>query len=310
MPDTPTYRLGVCRGLPAMFDMDANARIPAQECVTEIEQERDAVLEQTLGGEQWRPTLCASCDAMLEEFNKAKSQHFIRAGQDHLRRNHLAEANLNDEAATGRRTLDTLPDLYAETRIHGGVHPDRYREIAQIVKDHVSVPPLLRTSGIASILYLHGEKGTGKTWLLEAAVAYAIRELGRGAVFTSPIKVWADIKAGFGGEGKDAEARSEARVISDLSGCALLAIDDIARKTTPTEWEISILLQVVDERYRTNRATLVSSNYSVADLFALWSDANDPRKTKNVELLCDRLSDKRAAISVLMSGKSLRRESK
>lgn len=276
------------------------------DCKLDIEQQSYQAPWDPDGDPRWKPTLCGICDEKREKAGQERSQYFLDCEREHIRRNLTAGANLSGETATCRRTLDSLPTLYAETRIQGGVHPDRYREIAQIVKDHVTVPPLLRTSGIASILYLHGEKGTGKTWLLEAAVGYVIRELGRGGVFTSPIKVWADIKAGFSGD--DDQAKSEARVISDLTGCALLAIDDIARKTTPTEWEMGILLQIIDERYRTNRPTLVSSNYSVPELFKLWSDTDDPRKTKNVELLCDRLSDKRAAISVLMSGKSLRRE--
>lgn len=279
------------------------------DCNAAVEQESYQAPWDPDGDPRWKPMLCDLCDVKREDAGQQRSQFFLDSEREHIRRNLTAGANLSGETATGRRTLDNLPDLYAETRIQGGVHPERYREIAQIVKDHVTVPPLLRTSGIASILYLHGEKGTGKTWLLEAAVAYVIRKLARGAVFTSPIKLWADIKAGFG-DNPDEKAQSEARVISDLTSCALLAIDDIARKTTPTEWEIGILLQIIDERYRANRATLVSSNYSVADLFKMWSDADDPRKTKNVELLADRLSDKRAAISVLMSGKSLRREIK
>lgn len=281
---------------------------PCLRCKVEIEQEAYEAPWADDGLPRWRPSLCDLCDAEVEEEGRKRLADFADAERQHLQRNHLASAGLGADTTSGRRTLDTLPDLYAETRIQGGVHPERYREIAQIVKDFITVPPLLRTSGIASILYLHGEKGTGKTWLLEAAVAYVIRDLGRGSVFTSPIKLWADIKAGFG-DGDD-QAKSEARVIADLSGCAVLAIDDIARKTSPTEWEVSMLLQVVDERYRLNRPTLVSSNYAVKDLFSLWSDVDDPRKTQNVELLADRLSDKRAAISVLMSGKSLRREGK
>jgi|GEM_PF-2561858 len=292
-----------------MTDTPSTRTAPCLDCKAEIEQESYEVPWAEDGLPRWRPLWCDRCDVEREQAAKARTQFFIDSEREHIRRNLTAGANLSGETATGRRTLDTLPDLYAETRIRGGVDPERYREIAQIVKDFVNVPPLLRTSGIASILCLHGEKGTGKTWLLEAAVAYVIRELGRGAVFTSPIKLWSDIKAGFG-DSADEKAQSEARVISDLAGCALLAIDDIARKTTPTEWEVSTLLQVVDERYRTNRPTLVSSNYSVKELFDLWSDVDDPRKTKNVELLCDRLSDKRAAISVLVSGKSLRREGK
>lgn len=283
---------------------------PCLDCRAPIEQEAYEVPWAEDGLPRWRPLWCQRCDLERIDAANKRTQYFLDSEREHLRRNLTAGANLSNETAAGRRTLDSLPDLYAETRIRGGVHPERYREIAQIVKDHVSVAPLLR-AGLPSILYLYGEKGTGKTWLLEAAVGYVIRELGRPAVFTSPMQIWSDIKAGFFASTRvEASQAHEAQVIAGLAGCALLAIDDIARKTTPTEWEVSTLLQVVDERYRTNRATLVNSNYSVPDLFELWSSADDPRKTKNVELLCDRLSDKRAAVQVLMSGKSLRRESK
>jgi DNA replication protein DnaC len=248
----------------------------------------------------WGPKYCSTeCSERVAAEGRERTAYFKEARAQHNRRMRLQHSGLRADVGAGRLTLERLPDLYAETRIEGGVNVERYREIVTLLTDFVKAPPLLRKAGVAAILFIHGSKGTGKTWLVESAIGYAVLEMNESAIFTSPLQMWADLK--------DHE-RGEAQVIADLTGCAVLGIDDLARKTTPTEWEIATLLQVVDERYRKNRPTIVSCNYSVKELFEMWSDADDPRKTKNLELLCDRLADKKAAISIAMSGKSLRRE--
>jgi DNA replication protein DnaC len=252
----------------------------------------------------WAPKYCSpGCSATVEQQARERNQFFAAAEESHRRRNAMADANLPDNVADGRLTLDRLPEVYAETRRNGGVSPERYREITTLVKDFVSMPPLIRAQA-ASILFIQGAEGTGKTWLLEAAVGHAVREMKKSATLISPMTTWADIKA----SSKDDRDQTEAAQFSFLAGVDLLAIDDIARKPTPTEWEVSIILQIVDERYRLHRPTIVSCNYGVNELHDLWSDANDPRKSKTVKLLCDRLGDSRASISVRMDGRSLRRE--
>lgn len=280
--------------------MSAEVQTRQAECVdchAPIVQERAGVYS-------WAPLRCPPCDVAMDAKARARTQFFKSAAVEHNLKNALSFANLRGEIAEGRLTLDRLPELYAETRIAGGVPIYRYTEIVNLVKDFVAVPPLLRGPHMASLLLLHGEPGTGKTWLLEAAIGYVVRELHRSGIFTSPLKMWADVKA----SADDYGIVSEQRVVAELTNCAALGIDDIARKPSPTEWEMSMLLQVVDERYRQNRPTLITSNLDVSALFALWSDSGDSCRTRNVKLLCDRLSDKKAAISIAMSGKSLRRE--
>jgi DNA replication protein DnaC len=264
------------------------------DCHTQIEQEKV--------GPIWLPLRCAACDEKIAAKARDLTKSFIDTKAEHVRRNALAGANVSPDVASGRLTLDNLAKLYAETRINGGVPVYRYTEIVTLVKDFVSIPTLLRSVGMKSILILEGDPGTGKTWLLEAAIGHVVRELCRSAVFVSPLELWAQIK------GADDREKSEAQVMADLTNCAVLGIDDIARKTSPTEWEIAMLLQIIDTRYRQNRPTLISSNYDADGLFKLWSDGSDGRKTQNVRLLCDRLADKKAAITISLNGRSLRRE--
>lgn len=263
-----------------------------------------AQIEQEMAGPIWLPLRCAACDDAIAAKGRELTQSFEQAEIEHNRRNAIANACISADVAKGRLTLEKLPALYAETRVNGGVPIYRYTEIVTLVKDFVSIPPLLRSAGMKSLLILEGDPGTGKTWLMEAAIGHVIRELNRTGVFTSPLSLWAQVK------GADDREGSEVRVVADLTDCAVLGIDDIARKTSPTEWEVAMLLQVIDERYRLNRPTLISSNYDADGLFNLWSDGEDGRKTQNVRLLCDRLADKKAAITVSLNGRSLRRERK
>lgn len=299
---------GTCLGIPPHFDNAAGRQIEAISCDQQLEQETI----EGAGVSYAFPQRCPGCDAAVTAIGRAKVRYFAEAGErvmERERRTNLLGAGLREDVIDGRISIDRLADMYGATRVAGGVELDRYREIVALVKDFVSVPPLLRSTVPACIMLLHGNaklddvrmdgKGTGKTWLLEAAVAHAAMTLNRSAVFTSPFQMWADLKN---------HDRVEADVLHGFYSVDVLGIDDLARKITPTEWEISILLQVIDERYRQHRATLLSSNYTVKGLFELWSDLNDPRKTRNVELLCDRLADRKASISIQMSGTSLRRE--
>lgn len=271
-------------------------------CGVEIEQRDD------LGTGLWLPKHCSeACDRITERKGEQRTEYFVEARRAHLQRNALAAANLRPEIAKGQLSLESLPRLYKEAWRGGGVDPARYEEIVGVVRDFVKVPALLRGAGVASVLYLWGDKGLGKTWICEAAVGYAVKEMREGAVFTSHEEMCAEVKRAYSSAPQDRDA-VEVRIVEGFTDVPVLSIDDVGRKTSATEWELNLLLRVVDERIRMSRATLVSSNYSVKQLYELWSDADDARKTKLAELLCDRLSDQRRAISLRMSGTSLRRE--
>lgn len=304
MQTAQVTRTAQCAGLPRWYDLAAEVQHEAFVCTTQIEQEHR--IYEGLSNEWW-PTRCHACDTTMEQRGVQRTAYYGESRKRLRLRERLASANLRPEMRAGSVTLENLPDLYASSRTSGGVTPERYREVATAVKDFVSLPPLLRTSGVASIVYIYGPKGVGKSWLAEAAVAHAVLELGLSGEFTSHEAICAAVLRSFASDGVTKE-ESQAAVIGGLQGVGLLAIDDVGRKTTATEWELNTLLRVVDERYRLSRPTIISSNYAVKELYELWSDAEDPRKTKLAELLCDRLADAKHAISLPMLGRSLRRE--
>lgn len=130
--------------------------------------------------------------------------------------------------------------------------PPRYLEAETDREDLVSA--VMAGEG----LYIQGPFGCGKTHL---AMAIAKRALaaGRTARVTSSMRILAQIRGAYGG-GAD-----EGAVFRSLANPWLLVIDDLG-KDAPTEWAVSMLYRVVNERYEQMRPTVVTSNYSKREL--------------------------------------------
>lgn len=210
-------------------------------------------------------------------------------------------AHVQESFATRAMTLDTLPDLYAAERRQSGVTPARYREVAITLRDFIDAPGSLRgphvppESRIASIVFISGPLGVGKSLLLAGCIARVAMDQKRDALFTNPEDIWDRVIA-------------DRASVKRLQEIYALGIDDFTWKKSPTDWELSTLLRVVDERLRQNRITLLTANESVTEIAEMWSDATNKPRTMLVSALCDRLADRKHAISIAMSGRSLRRE--
>ena len=102
---------------------------------------------------------------------------------------------------------------------------------------------------------LLGPPGLGKTHLLTAIVAHAI-SMGQTANYFVWPDVLTEIKNGFG------KPREELRrdLMAQLQAVDLLALDELALKSSATEFETGQLFELIDLRYREQRPTLVASN--------------------------------------------------
>jgi len=119
-------------------------------------------------------------------------------------------------------------------------------------------------------LFLTGNPGTGKTHL----VAGIVRKLiGDGEIFkiTNPNRPTAifktvpdlllHVRATYGKrEGKD-----EGGIVDTLSTVPILILDDLGAEK-PSEWAVSTLYSIIDERYREERPTIVTSNLSLSQI--------------------------------------------
>ncbi|MGB8930792.1 MAG: ATP-binding protein [Anaeromyxobacteraceae bacterium] len=101
---------------------------------------------------------------------------------------------------------------------------------------------------------LYGRPGAGKTHLLVATLRYLALEKGIGGRYVEFMLLLSDIKAGFDG------GRSHMEILRPLLAVPVLAIDELG-KERGTEWERSMLDELISRRFNSGLATLFATNY-------------------------------------------------
>lgn len=143
--------------------------------------------------------------------------------------------------------------------------PARYRDATSSGLDHVARADVDRWSSTwldrrgvdVPNLVLVGPAGTGKTWAA-AAAARPIVEAGHPVLFVSTADLLDDAR--------DRTAPT-ASIERSAGAVDLLVLDDLGAERL-TEWGAERLLIIADRRWRTTRATIVTTNLEPRDLAA------------------------------------------
>ena len=101
---------------------------------------------------------------------------------------------------------------------------------------------------------LYGRPGGGKTHLLSATLRYLALEKGVPGKYVEFMLLLSDIRAGF-----DAN-RGHMDILRPLLAVPVLAIDELG-KERGTEWERSMLDELISRRFNSGLATLFATNY-------------------------------------------------
>lgn len=109
-------------------------------------------------------------------------------------------------------------------------------------------------------ILLLGEKGVGKSYLT-GCIVNALYKEGIPALQISSVRMLERIKASFN---KDGEEGSE-EMIKTFKHADLLVIDDLGVENR-TEWTIKTLYMILDDRYRSQKPTIISSNLDMKQL--------------------------------------------
>jgi len=133
-------------------------------------------------------------------------------------------------------------------------------------------------------LILHGPVGRGKTHLLVAVVRDLILRHGVPARFVEFTRLLSQLKAGY------SAGRSGSEVIDPLVNIPVLAIDELG-KGRLTDWELTIIDEIICRRYNAMACTLGSTNFKPA--FATGAaPANAALVDVNPQTLGDRVGDR------------------
>lgn len=180
-----------------------------------------------------------------------------------------SEAHQRAKAAAAQRVLNEL-------LIGSGISP-RFRnstlEAFETKGDAAMANALAKCRGYTKQFLEHyqvgraallvGNIGTGKTHLASGIVQQVIREHGARAVITSAAEI---IRVAKGVMRKGAQY-TDRDVIEELAGFALLVIDDVGAQAG-TEYERSLMNEVIDRRYQMVRPTVLVSNLTREQLTA------------------------------------------
>src|SRR5512140_3814529 len=101
---------------------------------------------------------------------------------------------------------------------------------------------------------LYGRPGGGKTHLLASTLRYLALERGVGSRYAEFLLVLSDMKAGFNAN------RSHMEILKPLLSVPVLAIDELG-KERGTEWERSMLDELISRRFNAGLSTLFATNY-------------------------------------------------
>ena len=101
---------------------------------------------------------------------------------------------------------------------------------------------------------LHGQVGTGKTHLLVAAIRHLTLEKGISAKFVEFTHLLSALRREFD------QGRGDSSVLAPVIDVPVLAIDELG-KGQNTDWQVSIIDEIISKRYNRSLTTLFTTNY-------------------------------------------------
>lgn len=110
------------------------------------------------------------------------------------------------------------------------------------------------------LLAITGSRGTGKT-RLAAEVARAFSR--KNSQYETAMGLFLKIRDSYNNK----KAASELEIVTDLSKCELLVIDEIQERGN-TEWEDRLLNHIIDKRYGNMKPTILIANLTKNELAA------------------------------------------
>jgi DNA replication protein DnaC len=203
----------------------------------------------------WRPDPprcdCEQAQARWREYDRQEAER--KAAEEEEKR----------RAAMQRKIQRLLGQSGIKRRFQQRTFPNFRQDTAgraknyRIAKEYADNFALHRARGDG--LYIEGTNGTGKTHLA-AAIALQLINEGIPVICKTSSDLLLDIKKSFDGEG----AR-ESEVLDIYKRVDLLIIDDLGKEQC-SDWSMSTLYSILNDRYEDMKPTIVTTNYNADNL--------------------------------------------
>ena len=167
-----------------------------------------------------------------------------------------------------------IPKQYRAARLHSWDESKSNPHTSAVVRSYVHQPN--------HSLFLTGPVGTGKTWAA-CCIGNELLEKGRAVKFVSAADLLLQIRDSF-----SYESGSELQVLQPLFRVEFLLLDELGdvcldRDPTASDFAASRLLLLLDNRFRYDRVTLITSNLNLEG-FTEW--VGDERVSSRVRGMC------------------------
>lgn len=202
----------------------------------------------------WKPYVRCTCEkamAYWKEYDRKKAEEKARQEEENRRKamREKIERLLGKSGIKKRFRQRTFANFRTDT----AERTKNYR-IAKSYADNFEYHKA-RGDG----LYIEGTNGTGKTHLA-AAVALQLIEQGIPVICKTSSDLLMDIKKTF-----DTHEVSEAQILDAYKKVELLIIDDLGKEQC-SDWSMSVLYSILNDRYEDMKPTIITTNYNTDDL--------------------------------------------
>lgn len=205
----------------------------------------------------WQPFLprcnCEQAQVYWREQDRKEAER--RAAKEEAKRRKAVrrriEKLLGQSGIKRRFQRRTFPNFRQDT-------PGRRKNYA-IAKEYADHFEYHRAKGDG--LYIEGTNGTGKTHLA-AAIALQLIHEGVPVICKTSSDLLLDVKKSFDGGGV-----RESDVLDIYKRVDLLIIDDLGKEQC-SDWSMSTLYSILNDRYEDMKPTIVTTNYNADDLIA------------------------------------------
>jgi len=162
-------------------------------------------------------------------------------------------------------------------------------DIADYARELVNTKPKM-------ILITGGFTGIGKTGLAVSMLVEFARRIPRSAKFRAFYSIMSEIKCAING---DSDISVEG-VIKKYSSISILCIDDVGAEQT-TEYQISVLYQILNTRVESGKITIVTTNLSGEEQISRFGARIQSRLGSDRVIAIKSKDDRRTASAVVRS---------
>lgn len=224
--------------------------------------------------------VCPKCNGSTFIFELDENRPHYRIAKPCYCRKYVIRSNIYNTAKIPSNYWDATLDNFETVGM-----PNLKKVLAAVKKKLVLYKNINRESPVKGLV-IYGGYGSGKTRLVCAILRELILDIGLKSLFIEFASLINQIKHGYDNN------EYEAKFLTPLLEVDVLAIDELG-KGRKSQWEQSILDQIISKRYFAKKTTFFTTNYTISkappdiNSLAPLSEMIEPRVYSRLFEMCD-----------------------